>query len=30
MAMIQTFSVSLLYLVHAEREYFRWQPSLPR
>ncbi len=30
MAMTQTFSVLFLYPVHAEREHFRWQPSLPR
>ena len=30
MATIQTFLVPFLYPVHAEREHFRWQPSLPR
>ena len=30
MAMTLTFFGLFLYPVHAEREHFRWQPSLPR
>ena len=30
MAIFQAASVHFSYPVLAEREYFRWQPSLPR